>query len=199
MIDRRQAVTQALQDAAAGNEAAAGELWALTYNELRAIARRHLRRERPDHTLSATALVHEAYVRLVDQTRIQWRDRAHFFAVASQVCRRVLVDHARRRLADKRGGARARVTLDESAVFKDDQSEEVVALNDALERLSALDERLGKVVEMRYFGGLSEEETANALGLTARTVRRDWVKAKGFLYHALHGDEPDNAPTPTPS
>jgi RNA polymerase sigma factor (TIGR02999 family) len=188
MTDRKHAVTRALIDAAAGDEAAAADLWELTYEELRAIAQRYLYRERADHTLSATALVHEAYLRLVDQTRIEYRDRAHFFAVASKVCRRILVDYARRRSAEKRGGARVKVTLDDAAAMIDAQSDELLALNEALDRLSALNERLGQVVEMRYFGGLSEEETAEILDVTTRTVRRDWVKAKGFLYDALYGE-----------
>jgi RNA polymerase sigma factor (TIGR02999 family) len=187
MSDPKEAVTRALVSAAAGDQAAAIELWELTYDELRRIAQRYLYRERPGHTLSATALVHEAFLRLVDQTRIQFRDRAHFYAVASKVCRRILVDYARRRSAEKRGGPRARVTLEDSSALVDAQSDEILALNEALERLSELNERLGKVVEMRYFGGLSEEETAEALGVTTRTVRRDWVKAKGFLYDALQG------------
>lgn len=189
MSDRKHAVTRALIDAASGDEGAASDLWELTYEELRVIAQRYLYRERPDHTLSATALVHEAYLRLVDQTRIEYRDRAHFFAVASKVCRRILVDYARRRSAEKRGGARVKVTLDDAAAMIDAQSDELLALNEALDRLGALNERLGQVVEMRYFGGLSEEETAEILGVTTRTVRRDWVKAKGFLYDALYGEE----------
>jgi RNA polymerase sigma factor (TIGR02999 family) len=187
MDERKDAVTRALVGAAAGDDEAAAALWDLTYEELRRIAQRYLHRERADHTLSATALVHEAYLRLVDQTRIQFRDRAHFFAVASKVCRRILVDYARRRSAEKRGGARVKVTLNDAAAMVDSQSEELLALNEALDRLSELNERLGRVVEMRFFGGLSEEETADALGVTTRTVRRDWVKAKGFLYDALYG------------
>jgi RNA polymerase sigma factor (TIGR02999 family) len=197
MTDRSQDVTRALLDAAAGDTGAAEDLWSLTYDELRRIARRHLQRERPDHTLTPTALVHEAYVRLVDQTRVEWRDRSHFFAIASRVCRRILVDHARRRVAAKRGGEAVRVTLDDGAAVTEARSEEVLALNEALDRLSTLSERLGRVVEMRYFGGLSEEETAEALGVTTRTVRRDWVKAKGFLYDALYGGDRDPDPTAT--
>lgn len=188
MTERKDAVTRALLDAAGGDPAAAEQLWELTYEELRVIAQRYLYRERADHTLSATALVHEAYLRLVDQTRIEFRDRAHFFAVASKVCRRILVDHARRRSAEKRGGDRARVTLDDAAAAIDARSDEIVALNEALDRLSELNERLGQVVEMRYFGGLSEEQTAEALGITTRTVRRDWVKARAFLHDALYGE-----------
>jgi RNA polymerase sigma factor (TIGR02999 family) len=178
-------VTQALLDAANGDRDAAEDLWSLTYPELRGIARSHLRMERVDHTLSPTALVHEAYVRLVDQTRVQLRDRTHFFSLVSGMCRRVLVDHARRRVAQKRGGEQIRITLDEGAVGGTSDVEDLLALDEALERLAGLNERLARVVEMRYFGGLSEEETAEALGLTPRTVRRDWVKARGFLYDSL--------------
>lgn len=188
MDERKDAATRALIGAASGDDNAAAALWNLTYEELRRIAQRYLHRERPDHTLSATALVHEAYLRLVDQTRIQYTDRAHFFAVASKVCRRILVDYARRRSAEKRGGARVRVTLEDAAAFVDAQSDELLALNEALDQLSELNERLGRVVEMRFFGGLSEEETAEALGVTTRTVRRDWVKARGFLYETLYGN-----------
>ncbi len=185
MPQSKRDVTQALLDAANGDRAAAQDLWSLTYPELRGIARSHLRLERSDHTLSPTALVHEAYVRLVDQTRVQLRDRTHFFSLVSGMCRRVLVDHARRRVAQKRGGEQIRITLDEGVVGGSSEVEELLALDEALERLAGLNERLARVVEMRYFGGLSEEETAEALGLTPRTVRRDWVKARGFLYDSL--------------
>jgi len=182
------AVTRALAGAAAGDKAAADQLWQLTYEELHRIAQRHLLSERADHTLSATALVHEAYLRLVGQQDVDWQSRAHFFGVASRVCRRILVDHARRRLAQKRGGARGRVTLDTGLIAVETQSDEILALNEALERLVQLNERLAQVVECRYFGGLSEEQTAEALGISVRTVRRDWVKAKGWLYDQLQPD-----------
>lgn len=189
-------VTRALLDAAAGDRSAEDLLWQLTYDELKRIARAHLRREGEGHTLSATSLVHEAYMRLVDQTRVSWQNRAHFFAVASQACRRVLVDHARKRLAHKRGGGVTPVTADaESLSGGDDRTEEILAVNRALERLSTIDERLGRLVECRYFGGLSEEETAEVLQVSARTVRRDWVKAKGWLYAELReadGEAPDD-------
>jgi RNA polymerase sigma factor (TIGR02999 family) len=193
MGEQQHAVTQALIGAASGDTDAARRLWDLTYDELHRIAQHHLRGERADHTLSATALVHEAFVRLVDQDRIVWTDRGHFFGVASRACRRVLVDHARKRNAQKRGGGGAKITLDEALVGIDSQADEVLALNEALDRLSAMDERLGQVVEMRYFGGLSEEETAEALGITPRTVRRDWVKAKGWLFRELSVADPPEA------
>jgi RNA polymerase sigma factor (TIGR02999 family) len=189
-------VTRALLDAAEGDRAARDLLWQLTYDELRRIARAHLRREAPNHTLSATSLVHEAYLRLVDQTRVNWQNRSHFFGVASQACRRVLVDHARQRLAQKRGGGAVAVTLNEHLALTEDRTDEILAVNRALERLATVDERLCRLVEYRYFGGLSEEETAEVLGLSTRTVRRDWAKAKGWLYEELRssGGSHEEAP-----
>ena len=187
---KEHAVTRALASAAAGDRESQDRVWQLTYAELHQIAQRHLLGERPDHTLSATALVHEAYMRLVGQRDIDWQDRAHFFGVASKVCRRILVDHARRRLAQKRGGARGRVTLDSNMIAVNSQSDELLALNEALDRLGQLNERLAQIVECRYFGGLSEEQTAEVLDISVRTVRRDWVKAKGWLYTQLQPDAP---------
>jgi RNA polymerase sigma factor (TIGR02999 family) len=174
----------------AGKQEALDQLFPRVYDELRRIAHRHLGRERENHTLGTTALVNEAYLKLVDQSRAQWADRAHFFAVAARVMRRILVDYARRHLARKRGGATAAVSLDDEALANatlvaDERADMLVALDDALTRLAELDERLSRVVECRFFGGLTEEETAQALSVTARTVRRDWVKAKGWLHQAL--------------
>jgi RNA polymerase sigma factor (TIGR02999 family) len=178
-------VTRALIEASDGDTSAEDVLWQLTYDELHRIAQAHLRRESKDHTLSATSLVHEAYIRLVDQTRVSWQNRTHFFSVASQACRRVLVDHARRRLAQKRGGGA--IAVSDTAAFGavDDRTEEILAVNRALERLAQVDERLCRLVEYRYFGGLTEQETADALQVSARTVRRDWAKAKGWLHTEL--------------
>jgi len=174
----------------AGDQTALDQLFPRVYDELRHIAHRRLGREREDHTLGTTALVNEAYLKLVDQTRVQWADRAHFFAVAARVMRRILVDYARRHQAKKRGGEVARVTFDDAAVANatlvaDERADMLLALDDALTQLAELDERLSRVVECRFFGGLTEEETAHALSVTARTVRRDWVKAKGWLHQAL--------------
>jgi RNA polymerase sigma factor (TIGR02999 family) len=169
----------------AGNPDAFDRLFPLVYDELRRIAHRQLGSERPDHTLATTALVHEAYLKLVDQTRAQLTDRAHFFAVAARAMRRILVDYARRHQALKRGGAAEPVSLSDAALVADDRADTLVALDEALTRLAELDARLSQVVECRFFGGLTEEETAEALAVTARTVRRDWVKAKGWLHHEL--------------
>lgn len=199
MSQQRPDVTRILHRAQSGDAEAADELWELTYEELRRIARRHLQRERGDHTLSPTALVHEAHIRLVDQSRVEWKDRNHFFAIASRMCRRVLVDHARKRVAAKRGGEAVRITLDDGAVGGGDApATDLLALDEALDRLGHLNERLGRVVEMRYFGGLTEEEIAEALDVTPRTVRRDWVKARGFLYDVLHGGAGDVGDTEVP-
>lgn len=182
---RKHAVTQALVDASQGNEEAAGLLWELTYEEMRRIAYRQLQSERSDHTLSGTDLVHEAFIRLVDQEKIVWRDRAHFFGVAAQACRRVLIDHARKRNAKKRGGKRVRITVDRAGLQAETPSEEILALDEALHRLSDMDERLAKVVELRYFGGLAEKEVAETMDMSVRTVRRDWVKARAWLHREL--------------
>jgi RNA polymerase sigma factor (TIGR02999 family) len=158
---------------------------ALTYQELRAIAHRRLAARGPGGTLSTTALVHEAYLKLVDQSRAGWQDLAHFRALASLAMRHVLVDRARERSALKRGGARRQITLDDEVMALEDQAEMLLQLNDALERLATVDPRLAQVVDCRFFGGLTEQETAEALGLTTRTVQRDWVKARVLLRRLL--------------
>jgi RNA polymerase sigma factor (TIGR02999 family) len=161
------------------------QLVPVVYEHLRAIARRQLSARPGGGTLSTTGLVHEAYIKLADQANAEWRDRAHFFAVASVAMRHVLVDRAKSRLTHKRGGTRHRVTLDEQQVSADDQPEALLELNDAVERLAAVEPRLARVVECRFFGGLSEDETAEALGVTTRTVQRDWAKARMLLRRAL--------------
>jgi RNA polymerase sigma factor (TIGR02999 family) len=158
---------------------------ALTYQELRAIAHRRLAARGPGGTLSTTGLVHEAYLKLVDQSRAGWQDLAHFRALASLAMRHVLVDRARERSALKRGGVRRQITLDDEVMALEDQAEMLLQLNDALERLATVDPRLGQVVDCRFFGGLTEQETAEALGLTTRTVQRDWVKARVLLRRLL--------------
>lgn len=160
-------------------------LMPVVYEHLRNIAHRQLAMRDGGATLSTTGLVHEAYLKLVDQSRIAWSDRAHFFALASVAMRHVLVDRARARLAHKREGALFRVTLDNEEVAGESQPEAVIEINDALDRLAVVEPRMAKVVECRFFGGLSEDETATALGVTIRTVQRDWVKARMLLSRAL--------------
>jgi RNA polymerase sigma factor (TIGR02999 family) len=160
------------------------ELLPLVYDELRHIARRELS-VRPSDTLCTTALVHELYLKLAGRERADGLDRTHLLAVSAVAMRYILVDRARHRRAEKRGGARRRVTLDDDAIASDDQAESLLELDDALTRLGELDPRLVRVVELRFFGGMSEQETAAALGVTERTVRRDWVKARGLLYETL--------------
>jgi RNA polymerase sigma factor (TIGR02999 family) len=164
-----------------GDEAAFEQLIPVVHAELRRIARRHMAHERVGHTLQPTALVNEAYLKLIDIHHVQWQDRAHFFAMSSRVMRRVLVDVARARGYQKRGGLAHQVTLDEGRVGGKQPAADVIALDDALTALAAIDERKSQVVEMRYFGGLSIEETAEALGVSVRTVKRDWTMAKLWL------------------
>ena len=161
------------------------QLMPVVYEHLRAIARRQLAVRPGGGTLSTTGLVHEAYIKLADQANAGWRDRAHFFAIASVAMRHVLVDRAKSRLAQKRGGTRHRVTLNEDQIAVDDQPEALLELNDAVERLATVEPRLARVVECRFFGGLSEDETAETLGITTRTVQRDWAKARMLLRRAL--------------
>lgn len=184
-------ITDALVALRHGAPDALDRLTPLVYEELRKIAHRQLGTERSGHTLSTTALVHEAYLKLVDQTRAQWSDRAQFFAIAARAMRRILVDYARRHKALRRGGAQSPLSLedlDSDAIAAAERADEFVALDEALERLTALDERLARVVECRFFAGLTEGETAEVLGVTPRTVARDWVKARGWLYQELHSD-----------
>ena len=174
------------QDIAHVNESESlDHLVTTAYEELRAIAHARLAWRGAGGTLSTTALVHEAYLKLANQSPSKWRDRAHFFAVASLAMRHVLVDFAKARVALKRGGARRRITLDDDAIAVDDQAGALLQLDDALARLAAREPRLAKVVELRFFGGLAEDEIAESLGVTVRTVRRDWVKARVMLRHVL--------------
>ena len=160
----------------------------VVYEQLRSIARHQLAIREHDATLSTTGLVHEAYLKLVDQSRVAWNDRAHFFALASVAMRHVLVDRAKARLAQKREGALKRVTFDNDQIgAADGQPELMLEINDAVDRLAAVESRLARVVECRFFGGLTEEETAEALEVTTRTVQRDWAKARGWLYLELTG------------
>jgi RNA polymerase sigma factor (TIGR02999 family) len=171
-----------------GDKAALEQLMPMIYQELRRLAARHLGRERLGHTLQATALVNEAYLRLIDQTRVRWQNKAHFMGIAAQMMRRILVDYARTRHYAKRGGGAPIVSLDEAAVLSLERSEELIALNDALTRLSDLDPRKGRVVELKFFGGLSVEETADVLRISPNTVLRDWRTAKAWLHRELRPD-----------
>jgi RNA polymerase sigma-70 factor (ECF subfamily) len=175
-------VTQLLIELSKGNRVTVDLLLPLIYDELRRLAMNYLRRERPDHTLQATALVHEAYLRLVDQTRVNWQNRAHFFGVAAQLMRRLLVDYARKHNAEKRGADFQRLTLDENIEKAVERSEEIIALDRALEALAAIDEQKARIVELRYFGGLTVEETAEVMGVTPITIKRHWRMAKAWLY-----------------
>ena len=161
------------------------ELTPLVYQELKRIAGGQLRRERQGHTLQATALVHEAYMKLVDQRDVNWRNRSHFFALAAQAMRRILMDYAKSRGREKRGGGVHKTSLDEALIVAEDRSSTLVAIDEALTRLEELDQRQAKVVELRFFGGLSVEETAEALGISAPTVKREWAMAKAWLYREL--------------
>jgi RNA polymerase sigma factor (TIGR02999 family) len=179
-------VTRLLKNWRSGDESALDRLMPLVYDELHRIARRYMRRERVGHTLQTSALVNEAYLRLVGRREIEWQNRAHFFAVAAQVMRRLLVDYARGRKFAKRGGDRLQVTLDEQAGAFEEQPAEVLALHEALEKLATVDQRKSQLVELRYFGGMSVEETAEVLGVSGITVKREWLKAKAWLYREIH-------------
>ncbi len=179
-------ITRLLIRATDGDHAAFDQLMTLLYDELRSLASGYLRRERPDHTLQATALVHEAWLRIVDQTQVNWQNRAHFFGVAAQVMRRILVDHARRHNSEKRGGEIQRLSIDEDLDAVGERADELVALDDALTALAAIDPQKSRIVELRFFGGLSVEETAEVLGVSAITVKRQWRMAKAWLYGEIN-------------
>ncbi len=186
-MDKSGEVTDLLQRVGAGDPAAPELVYPLVYDQLRRLAQRQLRREAIGHSLSTTGLVHEAYLKLVDQRRSQFKDRAHFLAIAATAMRRILVDHARRHGAAKRGAGAKRVPLETiEGMAVDDRADLLVALDSALGQLAVHDARQAKVVECRFFAGLTEEETAEALGMSTRTVKRDWAKARGWLYQALY-------------
>ena len=179
-IPSPQEVTRLLVDWGNGDQAALDDLMPLVYGELRRLAGRYMRRESPGHTLQTSALVNEAYLRLVDQKSVRWQNRAHFFGVAAQLMRRILVDHARSRLRAKRGGGAQIVSLAEQAVMSEDVAE-VIALDEAMKSLAEMDPRKSQIVEMKFFGGLTNEEVAEVLKVTSRTVEREWRKAKAWL------------------
>jgi RNA polymerase sigma-70 factor, ECF subfamily len=186
-------VTLLLKKLADGNQDAAGELIPVVYDELHRLAVRHLRRERQDHTLQPTALVHEAYIKLVAQRDADWQSRNHFFAVASKLMRRILVDYARQHLRAKRGGGHTRVSLEEVALVSPQRPDGMLAIDEALSRLEKLDERQARIVELRYFGGLTIEEAAQVLGVSPTTVRREWASAKAWLYGELNNHHGNHA------
>jgi RNA polymerase sigma factor (TIGR02999 family) len=190
-IPLQQQVTQLLGDWRGGNEQALEKLIPLVQPELRRLAHHYMSQERAGHTLQTTALLDEAYLLLADPTKPSWENRTHFFAAAAQLMRRIMVDHARERRAIKRGGDALKVTLSEAALVTKTRCEELLALDEALERLGAQDPRKGQIVELRYFGGLKVEEVAEFLKLSQRTVEREWNMAKAWLYRALSGQEPN--------
>lgn len=178
-------VTQLLLRASDGNRAAIDEMAPVVYQELKRIAAGQLRAERPGHTLQATALVHEAYLKLIDQREVTWQNRAHFFGVAAQLMRRVLMDYAKSRQRLKRGGHVHKTSLDEAMVVAQDRVSDLVAIDEALKRLETLDARQARIVELRFFGGLSVEESAVAMGVSAPTVKREWAMARAWLHREL--------------
>lgn len=180
-------ITELLAEWSGGNQAALDELYPLVYDELHRLARRYMSRERKGHTLQTTALINEAYVRLVDQRNVQWANRSHFFAISAQIMRRILIDHARRHAYAKRGGGAQQVSLDETAALALDDLSELLRLDEALKSLAELDLRRSRVVELRYFGGLNNEEIAGVLNISENTVIRDWNMARAWLYSQLTG------------
>lgn len=177
-------VTQLLLDASNGKQEAVNALFPLVYAEMRRLASSYLRRERPDHTLQSTALVHEAYLRLVDQN-VSWQNRAHFLGIAAQTMRRILLDHAKRRTASKRGGGEFTLHIDEGLLPEKNRDLNLIALDDALTGLEKIDPVRARIVEMRFFGGLSNDEAAAALGISPATVQRQWAGARAWLTHAI--------------
>jgi RNA polymerase sigma factor (TIGR02999 family) len=178
-------ITQLLLAWSDGDNEALEQLTPLVYQELKKLAESYLRRERADHTLQPTALAHEAYLKLIDQRNVKWQNRAHFYGIAAQAMRRILVDHARARLAGKRGSGGAVVSLDEAIDVSDERADQLVALNGALETLAELDPSKSRIVELKYFGGMTLEETAEVLGVSRATVTREWRMAKAWLYGEL--------------
>jgi RNA polymerase sigma-70 factor, ECF subfamily len=180
-------ITQLLAEWSDGNQSALDELYPLVYDELHRLARRYMSRERKGHTLQTTALINEAYVRLVDQKNVHWANRSHFFAISAQIMRRILIDHARRHAYAKRGGGAQQVSLDEAVTVTSGVGSELLRLDEALKTLAEMDSRRSQVVELRYFGGLNNEEIAGVLHVSENTVTRDWNMARAWLYQQLTG------------
>ncbi|NOT61186.1 MAG: sigma-70 family RNA polymerase sigma factor [Acidobacteria bacterium] len=192
MTAEPQDVTQLLLAWSAGDQAAFDQLLPLVNDELRRLARAYMRGERRGHSLQTSALVNEAYLRLVDQQQVQWQNRAHFFGIAAQLMRRILIDYARKHQYAKRGGGAVRVSLDEAAAVTEARAAEVLAVDEALDKLAAMDARKGRLVELRFFGGLTEEETAEVLRVSVPTVQREWRAAKAWLHRLLTAGESDD-------
>jgi RNA polymerase sigma-70 factor, ECF subfamily len=184
-MSENQEVTMLLSALTNGEDGAASKLIPVVYDELRRLAGSYMRRERVDHTLQATALVNEAYLKLIEQRAVNWQSRAHFFGVAAQLMRRILIDYARGHTREKRGGEQKKVSLDEVFLFSEQQADELLAVDDSLNLLAKMDPRQARVVELRFFAGLSVEEAAEALGVSPKTVKRDWSVAKAWLYADL--------------
>jgi len=189
-------LTELLRGWNGGDQKALERIVELAYPELRKMARRSLRRERPEHTIQATALVHEAYLRLVDVRQMRWQDRAHFFAITAKVMRRILIDHARAQGCSKRGGEMRRMSLDDALMISPESDPEIVRLDEALEDLAKFDSRKAQVVEMRYFGGLTSDEIASVLGISTQSVNRDWSLAKAWLVREMTRQEPSGGSAP---
>jgi RNA polymerase sigma-70 factor, ECF subfamily len=185
MINQSLDITRFLHDWRDGNETALEEMLPFVYNELRLIAKRYRSKERAEHTFQTTDIINEAYLKLVDQNGTDWQDRSHFFAVASRVVRNLLVDYARAKNYQKRGRGAEKVNIDDVALFTPEPNENILALDDALNRLAEFDDRKSKIVELKYFGGLTSEEAAEVLGISEITVKREWLKAKAWLYNEL--------------
>jgi RNA polymerase sigma factor (TIGR02999 family) len=182
-------VTQLLLDWSSGDKEALDQLMPLVYDELHRLAEHYMRQERPDHTLQPTALVHEVYLKLIDQTRVKWQNHAHFFGVAAQLMRRIVIKHARQHHAAKRGGGERKLSLDEAVVLTAERATDLIALDDALTSLSAVDAQQSRVVELRFFGGLTIEETAEVLGVSPATVKREWRMARAWLQREIRNAE----------
>ena len=190
MIASSREVTQLLAEWSNGDKAALEKLLPLVSDELRRLARRYMRKEGPGHTLQTSALVNEAYLRLVDQKKVRWENRAHFLGIAAQLMRRILIDHARRHRYAKRGGGAPHVTLDENAIVSAERATELLAIDHVLEKLAAMDARKGRIVELRFFGGLTLDETAEVMGISSPTVQREWRAAKAWLHRMLTIKDP---------
>jgi RNA polymerase sigma-70 factor (ECF subfamily) len=192
MTPASQNLTQLLAAWSDGDQAALEELLPLVNAELRRLAGHYMRREGPGHTLQTSALVNEAYIRLIDQKHVRWQNRAHFFGIAAQLMRRILIDHVRSHQYAKRGGGAVQISLDEAAAVTEARSAELLAVDEALEKLTAMDARKGRLVELRFFGGLTEEEAAEVMGVSVPTVQREWRAAKAWLHRMLTDGEDES-------